>query len=154
MTTNFEKVHNMPTVQKTNYTKEQTTALIAGYEALDTFDARDEYFKANEMSTDKENILAGKTVRSQRSKLVNENVYIKKTAVSAVTGASPAKKEAMAQQLVDLAGVNIDAEGKQTRLNAESVEKMNKLDIQFFITKINDLEKVIAEVFEEDETVG
>lgn len=131
---------------KINYTDEQTLALVAGYRACNTHDDRIEYMKFNEFDTDKDNILAGKSERSQRSKLVNEKEYIKAKTTSKVTGGTPAKKEAMASELVKVAGANLNADGKKTLLVADSLEKMNKTDIQFFITKINNLYGEIDEL--------
>lgn len=86
----------------------------------------------------------GKNKQSIRSKLVNEKIYVKAAETSKVTGAAPAKKIVMAEKLVEVSGVNVDADGKETRANAESVEKMNKTDIQFFDTKIRDLLETVA----------
>ena len=66
----------------------------------------------------------GKSDRSIRSKLVSLKVYQKKATISKVTGGEAMKKDAMAQKLADVTGLN---------LNVESVAKMNKTDIQKLI---------------------
>lgn len=80
----------------------------------------------------------GKGVRSIRSKLVAEKVYIARAKVSGVTGEKPEKKEALAARLV--AATPFTA-------SADSVAKMNKDTIQAFLTYFNDL---IVEELESD----
>ena len=69
-----------------NYTTEQTQQLVQGYTACETAEDRDKFLDEMVEAT-------GRTKRSLRSKLVNEKVYIKKAAVSSVTGGEAMKKD-------------------------------------------------------------
>lgn len=107
----------MPNVTKSkaeNYTDSQTAEMVDAYTGAETTEARQavvEHLAAK----------MGKSIRSIRSKLVAEKVYVKAAPVSKVTGAEPAKKEALAEKLVKAVGL--------TSASVESVAKMNKTDI-------------------------
>lgn len=116
-----------------NYTPEQVSFMKATYKPAASQVERDAAVMAIMEKV-------GKNIQSVRSKLVNMKVYVKATTVSSVTGGVAAKKDAMAETLVNVAGVNVDSEGKESRPNADSIAKMNKTDIQFFTTKILDLQ--------------
>lgn len=76
----------------------------------------------------------GYPVRSIRSKLVNLGVYVKKATVSKITGEPAAKKDEMAQNLIDVSGL---------MLNVDSVSKMNKLDIDEIAKEIARLQNEV-----------
>ncbi len=98
-----------------NYTPEQVQTMRAQYQGANTDNERKIVCKslANEF---------GKDIRSIRAKLVRENVYIAVTKVSGVTGEIAAKKDALAEKLNAVTGLNL-----------VSMEKANKTDIQALI---------------------
>ena len=125
------------TTKVENYTKEMTAEMVetyinAGTGATDAdHDARAKVVK--ELATKFK-----KSDRSIRSKLVREevngkSVYIKRGETSTVTGEKPEKKEVLAQRLVEAFGDS--PTGK--RLNADSLAKANKVDIQMLLTFFN-----------------
>jgi len=141
----------MATVKPLNYTAAQTSAIVARYIAGGVgtssadFDARDEIVKelALEFRGDV------KQVRSIRSKLTREKredgtqVYIARSTVSGVTGKTPAKKDVMASLLILAAG---DTSGvSKSPLNATSIEKMNKPEIDILAMQFDALHAEIAE---------
>ena len=115
-----------------NYTSEMTAKMVEAYEAVGNgvteadHDARAEVVKqlAEEF---------GKSERSIRSKLVREEVYIKRGETSTVTGEKPEKKEVIAERLVAAFGATPD--GK--KLNADSLAKANKVDLQMLLNYFN-----------------
>lgn len=121
----------MPTPKTENYTAAQVQIMRDRYNPEASQEARDLVVKelADEF---------GKGIRSIRSKLVNEKLYVKKAAVSKVTGGEAAKKDEMSEKLVSLVGAVMVGD-KEKRLNADSVAKMNKTDIQIFSTLITSL---------------
>lgn len=78
----------------------------------------------------------GKTERSIRSKLVREEVYIKRTQKSAVTGDKPEKKEAIAENLAAVFGTRT-INGKECKLSADSMAKANKTEIATLFAYFN-----------------
>lgn len=124
----LRKVIIMPTATKVNYSADDVQYLRATYNPKATQEVRDA--QVDEIC-DK----LGKGVRSVRSKLGREGLYVKKATVSKVTGAAPAKKDILAE---NLAALLVNAEGKT--VNAESVSKMNKTDIQFITDTVTDLQ--------------
>lgn len=144
----------MPTAKVENYTVAQTANMVEKYlaggrgtDAVD-FDARDAIVES--LATELK-----KGVRSVRSKLTREKteageqVYIARSTVSKVTGVKPAKKDLMAQNLVESAG-DTSAVSK-TALNADSIEKMNKTDISIMTAQFNAL---FAEIADQNATIG
>jgi len=108
-----------------NYTPEQEKLMSKAYTACGKGTAPEDFKARNECVEELANKL-GKSTRSIRAKLTNMGDYIKAaTAISTVTGEAAMKKDAMAQKLRDVSGLN---------LNVESVQKMNKTDIQLLIT--------------------
>jgi len=141
MSNNFGDL-KMPTTKTENYTKEQTSQIVAAYTACGTNITEADHKKRSEVVKQRAADL-GKNERSIRSKLVNEKVCIARAATSGVTGEKPEKKEVLAQRLVAASGLKI---------TADSVEKMNKTDIQAFLTYFNDLVVEDMEVEAEAET--
>jgi len=136
-------------VKVQNYTPAQTADMVKRYMAGGTgtesadFDKRDEIVK--QLATELK-----KGERSIRSKLTREKdtdgkqVYIARSTVSKVTGAKPAKKDAMSADLVASAG---DTSGVSKQLlNAESIEKMNKPEISILTAQFNALHVEIADL--------
>lgn len=119
----------MPKAKKENYTKEQEQFIVATYNPEASQEERDAQVEAIVQET-------GKTLRSVRGKLSSMKLYVKANPTSKVTGEKPAKKEEIAARLVVVAGV--DGEGKS--LNAESLEKANKTDLQFLVNRFTELQ--------------
>lgn len=92
------------TAKPVNYTPEQTVAIVARYV--------DDKLTVEQIATE-----FGKSVRSITAKLSREQVYQKKAYVSK-TGAAVVKKDTLADQLAELAGL--------TESEAESLTKANK----------------------------
>lgn len=90
----------MTDVTKTNYTAEQTTQLVAGYQAGETVEQLAQAF--------------GKTVRSVVAKLSREGVYVAKTRA---TGQHRVRKSELVDQLAQHCGVAPEV--------FESLEKAN-----------------------------
>ena len=90
----------MTTETKTNYTPEQTTQLVAGYQAGETVEQLAEQL--------------GKTVRSVVAKLSREGVYVAKTRAQ---GQARVKKADLVDQLASKCGVAPEV--------FESLEKAN-----------------------------
>jgi hypothetical protein len=108
-----------------NYTPEMETVMSRMYNSVreESESCRDDMVKliAEELQ---------KNERSVRAKLSRMQIYVPKTAVSKVTGDTPAKKLELATQLVAVAGVKADP---------ENVAKMNKLEIMAFLTRFIEL---------------
>jgi molybdopterin converting factor small subunit len=96
---------------KTNYTQEQTQALVAGYQAGETV----EVLAAN----------MGKTVRSVVAKLSREKVYVAKTRA---TGQARVKKAELVDQLAAACGVAPEV--------FESLEKANHDVLEALVAKL------------------
>jgi molybdopterin converting factor small subunit len=96
---------------KTNYTPEQTQALVAGYQAGETV----EVLAAN----------MGKTVRSVVAKLSREKVYVAKTRA---TGQARVKKAELVDQLAAACGVAPEV--------FESLEKANHDVLEALVAKL------------------
>jgi hypothetical protein len=96
---------------KTNYTPEQTQALVAGYQAGETV----EVLAAN----------MGKTVRSVVAKLSREKVYVAKTRA---TGQARVKKAELVDQLAVACGVAPEV--------FESLEKANHDVLEALVAKL------------------
>jgi hypothetical protein len=98
-----------------NYTDEQTSELVAAYEAAETPEARDAVVEEFAETF-------GKTVRSIRAKLVREGVYVKK-AYKTKTGGKPETKEGVVCDIAAILGVDADAK-------LGGLEKANKGALQ------------------------
>ena len=122
----------MPTVKVENYTKEMTAEMVETYSNAGTGVA-DADHDARAKVVSELAVKFKKSDRSIRSKLVREEVYIKRGETSTVTGEKPEKKEVLAQRLVEAFGNS--PTGK--RLNADSLAKANKVDIQMLLTYFN-----------------
>ena len=96
-----------------NYTEAMTASIVEAYTAVSNGTEAERNDCVNDLAA-----TYGKSVRSIRAKLSRENVYVAMKAVSKVTGATPAKKEVLAAELV-----------KVTGLNLVSAEKLNKTDL-------------------------
>ena len=96
---------------KTNYTPEQTQALVAGYQAGETV----EVLAAN----------MGKTVRSVVAKLSREKVYVAKTRA---TGQARVRKAELVDQLAVACGVAPEV--------FESLEKANHDVLEALVAKL------------------
>ena len=123
-----------------NYTAEMTADMVETYSAAGVGVTEADHDARAKVVKD----LAekyGKSERSIRSKLVREEVYIKRGETSTVTGEKPEKKEVIAQRLVDAFGES--PEGK--KLNADSLAKANKVDLQMLLNYFN------AEVVEDSD---
>lgn len=83
------------TAKVQNYTDEMTTAIVEGYQAGQTVEALAEQI--------------GKSVRSVRSKLVREGVYVAQPKAKARKDEGPTKKEI----LRDIEATGFDVEGFQ-----------------------------------------
>lgn len=92
------------TAKSPNYTPEQTAVLVSRYV--------DEKLTVEQIATE-----FGKSVRSITAKLSREGVYQKKVYTSK-TGEAVVKKDTLADQLAELAGL--------TEAEAESLTKANK----------------------------
>ena len=117
----------MPTTKAANYTPEQVQTMREEYTAADSVETRETV--VNEIAE-----RFGKSKRSIISKMSREGFYIKKTAVSKVTGEKPAKKEELAVELRSVSG-----------LPMVSAEKLNKTDIQDLIEHFKMYNEVPAE---------
>ena len=102
----------MPDVTKTNYTPEQTTQMVASYQAGETVEAL-----AASM---------GKTVRSVVAKLSREGVYVAKTRA---TGVARVKKSELVDRLATACGVAPEV--------FESLEKANHDVLEALVAKIS-----------------
>lgn len=131
-----------------NYTAEQTVAIVSAYMAAPT-DMSDEAVKARDTVIAEMAKTYGKPVRSIRSKLVNEKVYIAKQAKSKVTGEVPEKKEVMAQRIVDAVG-QVTIGDRTVSLNADSLAKANKSDLAILFHIFNSEILEDAEIEAED----
>lgn len=101
----------MTTEAKTNYTPEQTTQLVAGYQAGETVEAL-----ATQM---------GKTVRSVVAKLSREGVYVAK---SKTVGVARVKKSELVDQLATKCGVAPEV--------FESLEKANHDVLEALVARL------------------
>jgi hypothetical protein len=135
-----------------NYTAKQTAAIISAYTDAPS-DMSDESVKLRDAVIAELSETYGKPVRSIRSKLVNEKVYIAKQAKSKVTGEVPEKKEVMAERIVAAVG-KVTIGDRTVSLNAESLAKANKSDlaILFHIFNSEIVDEAEAEA-EADENV-
>lgn len=102
----------MTDVTKTNYTPEQTTQLVAGYQAGETVE---QLAKA-----------LGKTTRSVVAKLSREGVYVSKTKT---TGVARVRKADLVDQLAQACGVAPEV--------FESLEKANHDVLEALVAKIS-----------------
>ena len=134
-----------------NYTDEQTAAIVSAYKAAGT-DLTEEGYKARDAVVAELASEYGKEIRSIRSKLVNEQVYIPKQAKSKVTGDVPEKKDVIAQRIVDAVGI-VEIGDRKVSLNADSLAKANKGDlaILFHIFNSEIVEEAEADEAEQDE---
>lgn len=133
----------MTKAKAVNYTVEQENRLTQAYTACGTGVEQSD-FEARTACVESLAIELGKSVRSIRSKLTNMKKYIKAGAnISNVTGEVAMKKDAMAQVLRDVSGLN---------LNVESMQKMNKTDIQLLITHFEEIFKDDCEAENDVET--
>lgn len=124
----------MPTTKAANYSEEQMTTMEQEYTAATNAEER-----AAVVASIAERFK--KSPRSIISKMSREGFYIKKVAVSTVTGGKAAKKDVMAQELVDVSGLAL-----------VSAEKLNKTDLALLITHFESLVEVETVVeFDEDE---
>lgn len=101
----------MTTETKTNYTAEQTTQLVAGYQAGETVEQLAEQL--------------GKTVRSVVAKLSREGVYVAKTKA---TGVARVRKADLVDQLAAKCGVPPEV--------FESLEKANHDVLEALVAKL------------------
>lgn len=122
----------MPTAKIENYTKEMTAEMVETYSNAGT-GVTDADHDARAKVVEELAVQFKKSPRSIRSKLVREEVYIKRGETSTVTGEKPEKKEVLASRLVSAFGA--DSKGKF--LNADSLAKANKVDIQMLLTYFN-----------------
>jgi hypothetical protein len=137
------------TVKKVNYTPAQSEDIKARYVAggnettSSAFDARDEIVR--ELAAEyKPELTEKQGIRSIRSKLSNMKVYIARSTVSGVTGKSPAKKDAMSAALIEAAGDTSMV--SKSPLNAVSIEKMNKTEIDVLTMQFDALHNEIGEL--------
>ena len=121
------------TTKTVNYSEKQVSTMREAYEAATDTDTR-----AAVVAKMAEKF--SKSTRSVISKMSREGFYIKKQAVSKVTGEKAAKKDELAIQLRAVSG-----------LPMVSAEKMNKTDIQDLINFFNlyNIEQGGAENIEE-----
>ncbi len=103
------------TAKTVNYTPEQTTKMVADYQAGVTVETL-----ASEL---------GKTVRSIVAKLSREKVYKAKEYVSK-TGESVVKKDALADKMADVFGL--------TEAEADSLTKANKTALKKILDKFTE----------------
>lgn len=101
----------MTTETKTNYTPEQTTQLVTGYQAGETVEQLAEAM--------------GKTVRSVVAKLSREGVYVAK---ARQTGQARVKKSELVDQLATACGVAPEV--------FESLEKANHDVLEQLVAKL------------------
>ena len=101
----------MTTETKTNYTAEQTTQLVASYQAGETVEQLAETL--------------GKTVRSVVAKLSREGVYVAKTRVS---GVARVRKADLVDQLAAKCGVAPEV--------FESLEKANHDVLEALVARL------------------
>ena len=101
----------MTTETKTNYTAEQTTQLVAGYQAGETVEQLAEQL--------------GKTVRSVVAKLSREGVYVAK---ARATGVARVRKADLVDQLAAKCGVAPEV--------FESLEKANHDVLEALVAKL------------------
>ncbi len=101
----------MTDVTKTNYTPEQTTQLVAGYQAGETVEQLAEAL--------------GKTVRSVVAKLSREGVYVAKTKT---TGQARVKKAELVDKLAGACGVAPEV--------FESLEKANHDVLEALVARL------------------
>lgn len=97
----------MTTEIKTNYTAEQTTQLVAGYQAGETVEQLAEAL--------------GKTVRSVVAKLSREGVYVAKTKA---TGVARVKKAELVDQLAARCGVPAEVFESLEKANHDVLEQL------------------------------
>lgn len=150
----------MATIKAVNFTPAAALSILnryvaggSGMESAD-FDKRDAIVK--ELAVEFKGDDSTSSIRSIRSKLTSmknkdgEKVYIARKTVSGVTGKEPVKKDIMAKNLVETAG---DTSGvAKAPLNAASIEKMNKPEIDTLTMFIASLHSQIADL--EDELVS
>lgn len=101
----------MTDTTKTNYTQEQTTQLVAGYQAGETVE---------DLATK-----LGKTTRSVVAKLAREGVYVAK---SKATGQHRVRKAELVDQLAQKCGVAPEV--------FESLEKANHDVLEALVAKL------------------
>lgn len=101
----------MTDVTKTNYTPEQTTQLVAGYQAGETVEQLAEAM--------------GKTVRSVVAKLSREGVYVAKTKT---TGVARVRKAELVDKLAVACGVAPEV--------FESLEKANHDVLEALVARL------------------
>lgn len=101
----------MTDVTKTNYTPEQTTQLVAGYQAGETVEQLAEQL--------------GKTVRSVVAKLSREGVYVAKTKT---TGQARVRKSELVDKLATACGVAPEV--------FESLEKANHDVLEALVARL------------------
>lgn len=101
----------MTTEAKTNYTPEQTTQLVAGYQAGETVEQLAETL--------------GKTVRSVVAKLSREGVYVAKTKT---TGQARVRKAELVDKLATACGVVPEV--------FESLEKANHDVLEALVARL------------------
>lgn len=101
----------MTDVTKTNYTPEQTTQLVAGYQAGETVEQLAEQL--------------GKTVRSVVAKLSREGVYVAKTKT---TGQARVRKAELVDKLATACGVAPEV--------FESLEKANHDVLEALVARL------------------
>jgi hypothetical protein len=97
----------MTTETKTNYTAEQTTQLVAGYQAGETVEQLAEAL--------------GKTVRSVVAKLSREGVYVAKTRAQ---GQARVKKADLVDQLAAKCGVAPEVFESLEKANHDVLEQL------------------------------
>lgn len=97
----------MTTENKTNYTTEQTTQLVAGYQAGETVEQLAEAL--------------GKTVRSVVAKLSREGVYVAKTKS---TGVARVKKAELVDILAAKCGVPAEVFESLEKANHDVLEQL------------------------------
>lgn len=111
-----------------NYSDEQVQEMKAAYVAAENAEEREAVVVAIAEKF-------GKSKRSIISKMSREEYYIKKVAVSKVTGATPAKKSELANTLVFVSGLPL-----------VSAEKLNKTDLQALIGHFEGLQEITEAV--------
>lgn len=122
-----EKMKNVKTPKVENYSADDTAKIVAAYEEAGT-DLTEAGHNARAAVVEQLAKEYGKSVRSIRSKLVLEKVYIKRGTTSAVTGEKPEKKEVIAENLVKAFGSRM-VDGELVKLSADSLAKANKQDL-------------------------
>lgn len=114
----------MPTAKTPNYTEAQVERMREVYTPVQGESEETRKAIVAELAVE-----FGKKPRSVIAKLSNIGIYVSKTKVSTVTGAEPAKKLAIATELVDLVTENVDFPENVSRPVAETLEKANKTDL-------------------------